>query len=487
MRFLTNMSICMVLWMFVCMADICPAQAQSAARVSVEKMSVRNIDDKVIVRLRLVLDSLEVASNHALELRPLITDGENIREMNPLVVAGRRQSIVYQRMNREGMLVRRDEGEMQQVDYADTLDYEAWMDGADFMLAEDLCGCGGNPLEQNKLILQKLDFDTSVYELEPVLAFAVPRVEAVKHREESGRAFLDFPVNQTEIYPEYRRNTAELDKIRKTIELVENDTNTTITHIVIHGYASPEGSFANNRRLAQGRAEALKRYVCRLYSFRDTVFTVRSTPEDWQGLQRWVEQSHLKEREEILKIIASPVDEDEKNVLLQRIGDGSVYAYLLRQVYPSLRHSDYTVHYTVRPFSEEEARRLLKTRPQLLSLNEMYLVAQGYDFGSECFKEVFDIAVRLFPEDETANLNAALVAVSEHNYIRATRYIEKAGNSPEAIHARGVLCLVKGEYGQAEKFLLQAKKLGVRQAEENLEQLRLKLENNRKTGNMSDY
>jgi hypothetical protein len=37
----------------------------------------------------------------------------------------------------------------------------------------------------------------------------------------------------------------------------------------------------------------------------------------------------------------------------------------------------------------------------------MYLVAQTYEPGSPEFNEVFDIAVRLFPDDETANLNAA--------------------------------------------------------------------------------
>lgn len=448
-------------------------------RLQTRNVQVTRSEGKVYVRFSLMLDEVEVASNRALRLTPALVSGDSVRALAPVTVAGRRQAIMHERRHRGGQLVRRDKGRPQSVEYADAVDYEDWMNGARLVVAEDLCGCGGSPLEQRQLPVRDLCFEVAVYEVTPVLAFAAPRVEAVKHREESGQAFLDFPVNQTVIYPEYRRNVAELEKIRKTVELVRNDSNTTITHIDIHGYASPEGSYANNRRLAQGRAEALQQYVRGQYAFSDTVFSVKSTPEDWQGLQRWVEQSQLDRRDEVLGIIGASIDEDAKNARLQQLGDGSTYRYLLQQVYPALRHSDYTVHYTVRPFSVEEARRLLRTRPQLLSLDEMYRVAQTYEPGSHDFNEVFDIAVRLFPEDETANLNAALVAVGERNYGRAARYLERAGDSPEAVHARGILCLVNGEYDKAETLLRQAEQQGVKQAADNLEQLRLKRENDR--------
>lgn len=44
------------------------------------------------------------------------------------------------------------------------------------------------------------------YVVKPAVAFVSPAVEAVKNRAEEGRAYLDFPVNQTRIYPDYRRN-----------------------------------------------------------------------------------------------------------------------------------------------------------------------------------------------------------------------------------------------------------------------------------------
>lgn len=484
MRLIKKLSVCMVLFSSSCLCSTVALSMEDNFWIQTRNIQVMRSEDKAHIRFSLLLDSLEIASNRSIKLTPALVSGDSVCALTPVVVAGRRQAIVFERCHRDGKLVRREKGRAQSVEYAASADYKDWMNGSRLVVAADLCGCGGSLLKQHQYQVQELCFEVPDYEVVPVLAFAAPRVEAVKHREESGRAFLDFPVNKTVIHPEYRRNLAELEKIRKTVELVRNDSNTTITHISIHGYASPEGSYDNNRRLAQGRAEALRQYVCEQYAFSDTIFTVQSTPEDWQGLLQWVEQSQLKYRKEMLEIINSSLDEDTKNSRLQRLGDGKTYRYLLQQVYPALRHSDYTVHYTVRPFSVEDTRRLLRTRPQLLSLDEMYRLAQTYEAGSDDFNEVFDIAVRLFPEDETANLNAMLVAISERNYERAALYSQRAGDSPEAVHARGILCLVIGEYKEAENLLRQAEQLGIKQASENLEQLRLKQENNLRQGSM---
>lgn len=449
-------------------------EAPAAGRVTADRLSVRKVGGEVEVNFTLHLDSLEVKSNRIVRLTPALVQGDSVRALASVTVAGRRQHIVYRRKHHEGMLVKRAADAPQAFPYADHTSYSDWMDGAQLVLAADLCGCGGSVLSQEYTPLSRLSFTQKPYTVQPALAFMQPCVEAVKHREEHGQAFLDFPVNETVIYPDYRDNARELEKILATINVVKNDSNTRITHISIHGYASPEGSYVNNRRLAQGRAEALKQFVCRQYRFDEQLFTVQSTPEDWVGLQQQVEASNLEDRRVILDVIALNLEEDAKNSRLQRIGGGQAYAYLLKHIYPSLRHSDYTVSYTVRAFSVEEARQLLHTRPQLLSQEEMFRIAATYPAGSPEFNDVFDVAVRLFPDDEVANLNAALVCISEGNYSRAGRYLQKAGGSAQAIHARGVLLLMTGQYDEAEPLLKQAEAAGITQATVNLESLQKK-------------
>ncbi len=79
------------------------------------------------------------------------------------------------------------------------------------------------------------------------------------------------------------------------------------------------------------------------------------------------------------------------------------------------------VNYEVRDFSVEEAKEIIKTRPQNLSLNEMFLVANTYPTGSE-FIDVFETAVRMYPQSEIANINAATAALSRNELVSAERY-----------------------------------------------------------------
>ncbi|WP_290539969.1 DUF3868 domain-containing protein [Alistipes sp.] len=446
------------------------------AEVKVEDLSVVKSGNSLEIGFNLQVEGPKLHTNRSMKFTPVLVNGDSMMTFPAVRLASRRQYITGKRRGQEGILLNARKLESA-VPYEAATTFRPWMEGAQLSLAQDFCGCGDDILAQERKPLKKLMFEIPVYELHPLLVFVKPRAEAVKHREESGSAYLDFPVNEVIIRPEYRGNAHELEKIMGTIDLVKNDTCTRITHINIHGFASPEGSFSRNKVLAQGRAEALKNYVLEQYGFSEDLFTVQSTPEDWAGLRRHVAASSLVRRVEILGIIDSEHPEDEKSRLLEELDGRKSYLFLLKNVYPSLRHSDYTVQYVVRPFSVEEGKRILKTRPQLLSLNEMYLIAQTYEPGSEEFKEVFDIAVRLYPDDRTANLNAANIALAEGALERAARHLAKAGTSPEAVHAEGVYHLLKGDCAKAEGLLLRAEREGVRQAAGNLEMLEKKREN----------
>ena len=72
----------------------------------------------------------------------------------------------------------------------------------------------------------------------------------------------------------------------------------------------------------------------------------------------------------------------------------------------------------------------MQTQPQKLSLNEFYLVAQTYEPGSVEFNDVFETAVRMYPNDEIANLNAANSAMQRKDVENAKRYLQKGEIHP---------------------------------------------------------
>ena len=339
-----------------------------------------------------------------------------------------------------------------------------------------MCGCGkeeqGAPLVMADKVLTRPD---KRYEVQPTLAYISPEAETVKHRAEVGTAYLDFQVGKYAILPDFRNNAVELAKIDNTISTVVNDKNITLEGIILKGFASPEGSYKSNTVLAGNRVKALSEYIRKKHDFKPELFTLDNGSEDWEGLKAKVEADRsVPSREAVLAIINSNDDPDKKDARLAALDGGVPYRYVLKNIYPSLRRSDYRVAYQVRFFTVEEGREIIKTRPQQLSLSEMFAVANSYEIGSKEYNEVFEIAVRMYSDDPVTNLNAANIALSKNDLDAARTYLAKAGNSPEAIHAHGVLNLLDGNLDEAGKLLEQAKAAGVKEAAANLDELRKK-------------
>jgi hypothetical protein len=316
----------------------------------------------------------------------------------------------------------------------------------------------------------------------PELIYLRPEHEVVKMREISGSAFIDFPVSKIVIYPSYRNNEVELAKITGTIDSVKNDKDITIKSVFIKGHASPESPYSNNTYLAKGRTEALKEYVENLYHFGEGFIKTDYEPEDWAGLERYVEASSLPHKKEILAAIRSNREPDNKEWFIKSRWKED-YKFLLENCYPALRHSDYTIEYEVKSYVDPaEIEKVLHVAPQNLSLEEFYVLAQTYESGSDEFNDLFETAVRMYPNDLVANYNAANSAILRKDYRRALRFLEKAGDLPEAVYARGALEVYMEDYEAAKPFLKEANKLGITKAETVLTEI----SKDRNTYRMSD-
>lgn len=457
------------------------AQKNEEAHVVVRQQLVERVDSSLVVSMIIDLSQTEVASGKSLVYTPVIERGDSVVALPPLFVNGRSRHILYERSGRnpqdDGEFeLRRRNGKEQTFDYYARVPFRKWMEKSEVSLITDLCGCGWESLQNDKDPLFPINMAQPIV-LKPMLAYVVPQAEQVKARSIEGSAFLDFPVNKITIYPDYRKNPSELQKIRETIDKVRNDKYATITEVHIKGYASPEGSYSNNAYLAENRAKALLNYVQGLYHFQNARFTVDFEPEDWVGLERMVNESSLEGKDEILAIINAdtPSDWDQREWKLKEVNGGKDYRIILRDIYPALRHSDYTVKYTIRNFTVDEAKELIYTDPKQLSLNEMFQVAQTFEPGSERYNEIFEIAVRMYPDDPVSNLNAAVTAIGTKRLDAARRYLTKAADVPEKKLAEASLLMLEGNLDEAEALLKQLENTSVaEQAAENLKQIAAK-------------
>ena len=463
------------LYSLLALLPLVPVAADEVKRLpggaEVSSVDIRKQRDSVVIRMNLNLSGMEVGRNRSIVVTPLFyAEGEE--EWLPAIeVMGRTRYLYYQR-NEESLyadspytIIKKDKNATQQVGYQVSVPYRKWMDRASLVVAEDTCQCG-EVSKGNSILLAQADLVFT-----PRLAYISPQAETRKARALSGEAYLDFPVNKTVIYPEYRRNTAELAKIRATIDTIRTDKDFSITRISLKGYASPEGRYAANVRLSEGRTDALKDYLMSEYGFEASLFRTNAGAENWEGLRKYVAQSGLADKEAILAIIDSEEEPDAKEQRIRREHAAS-YRILLQDCYPALRRTDYTVDYVIRGFNVEEAKEVIKTRPQNLSLQEMFAVAQTYQPGSEEFNYVFDVAVRLYPADPIANLNAANALLERKEAAQALKFLDKAGDTPQADNARGVAMILLERYDEAEQYLHRAARAGVSEASENLKYIR---------------
>lgn len=427
---------------------------------------------EVKVSFDIDLTNLKIKGNRLYLLSPYLKTSKDSKKLPSIEISGRRRYIYNMRngqqtaSNTTQESLRRKNHTEQTVSYLTTVPWQEWMNNAVLEISEGTCGCHNTLLSGRNEIICQLDLIPH-----PHFAWETPAVEMPKIRQETRSARLDFPVNKTGIYPDYLNNPEELKKITSAIDHIKNDQDITITGITIKGFASPEGSYALNTRLAKDRSENFKEYLRKLYHFQDSICSVEYEPEDWQGLQKMVEASDMEYRDQILEIIQKETDPEARNFQLMALHIGRPYHYMLKNFFPALRHIDYSIQYNVRGFQIEEAQKILKQQPEKLSLHELYAIAKTYEPGTQEYNEVFKIALQMFPETPAANLNAANVAIDKGDYQAAHSYLAKAGDSPLAIHARGVLAMMEKDYPTAKDFLLKAKARNVTEAVYNLTEL----------------
>lgn len=444
--------------------------------VSIKNFNMNREGKYLTVEMNLDINKLNVDANRAVVLTPRLINGTDSLDLPSVGIYGRRRYYYYVRngigcISGENETVYRTSDKPNSVAYNDLTEYKDWMDGATLKFHRSDWGCCHEILVEYEGVLgchREAFF--------PELIFVQPEAEIMKSRSLSGSAYIDFPVDQTVIYPDYRRNADELGKIQATIDSVRSDKDVTITSVWLKGFASPESPYKHNTELAVGRTAALKKHIGQLYSFADNIIQTDYEPEDWAGLRRYVEQSNIDHRAEILALIDSDMEPDAKEAKIKRTYPEE-YRFMLQNFYPALRHTDYRIDYNIRTFSEvEEIKRIMAEQPQKLSLNEFYLVAGKYEPGTDEFTDVFQTAVRMFPNDETANLNAANAAIRRDDFGTARRYLDKAGNSAEAVYARGALAVREGDYDTARRYLGKAKEMGLEQAGTTLDELNERLQ-----------
>ncbi|MBO5053094.1 MAG: DUF3868 domain-containing protein [Muribaculaceae bacterium] len=454
--------------------------AKTAGNIDVRDIKVARVGENLNLTANIVLDDIHLSANKQLFITPLIESGENNSVIMPTVlVNGRNMHIAYQRGTIKRIVARYDvidevkraNGKSQTIIYDAKTQLQPWMldPSATVKFTVDSCGCGQ---------LAGTVVTPEVYiDLNPIesmhLAFITPAVTDLPVAIHEGKARVQFEVDKTELHivpytcanGQRIDNRSQLAIINDSIKYALSDPNVEIASINICGYASPESPYTHNDYLATNRSRALSEYIGRQYNLPQDRVTYNAVPENWEEFRDQVLESRditPQQRADLLELIDRPAygpsDYDAKE---RELKTSPKFAELYRskilpQWFPRLRATKFTISTRLKPHSDQELARIIEKTPRLMSLNQMFRVARLYPEGSDEFNKVIDTALRYYADNPVANLNAAVAAIKVKDYDAARKYLEKAGNSPEADNARGILATALHDFDMAKRYFEQA-------------------------------
>ena len=179
--------------------------------------------------------------------------------------------------------------------------------------------------------------DTLRYHISSMLSFADTTTRYItkiieKYAVVNDRNYLSFRVNDTRIIDTLGDNAAQLARIESLMEELVEQREFHVDSIVLTASASPEGSYAQNERLAlkQRLGQRFGRQV-------DTLLAVRWVAEDWEVLARLIAADNtIAEREAILGLLRTVGNPDRREAELRRRFPKQ-YRDIRERLYPLLR------------------------------------------------------------------------------------------------------------------------------------------------------
>ena len=458
-------------------------QIKATPAVKVDKAA-----GQVSLALDINLDDLRVGSNDLIILTPRIAqpDGSYEQVLEPIyIVGGTRDKALDRQLSfghtpdyyataRPQSITRRQNGLPQTIRYSVTLPYDKGMRGAVLSIDEWLTGCADCDRGTATMTLLTPFVKAEPYRPTYVPTYIVPAAEPVKNRADKYSATIAFRLDKDNIDRNYKQNAAVLDDVDSKVRSVIDNKDITLTGMTVEGWASPEGKAQYNKALSERRAKSFADYLSRTHGIKRSDMTIAGRGEDWAGVERLVRESDLSYKADLQQIIDN-YSGDARDPKVRALNGGAPFRELVSDagLYAKVRRTDYAFRYTVRGFNLEEARERIKTNPKLLSLNEMYLVADSYSIGSKEYDEAFRIAAKYFPDEPIALVNAAAAKLTAGRVSEAVTLLDKASdNRAQALNNRGIALALTGKYDEAEKCFTEAIAKGDKRAADNLAELR---------------
>lgn len=279
-------------------------------------------------------------------------------------------------------------------------------------------------------------------------------------RAQKTEANIKFLVNQANLRKSELKNGSVKEFVDMLKKINADREGLNLKNVEVAAYASPEGGFSFNDKLAGKRQTASQAYVdkqLKAAKLGDASVDAHYTAQDWDGFKRLVQASNIQDKDVILRVLEMYKDPAEREQQIRNMSEG--FRELADGILPELRRSRLIINYETVGRSDEQIKEQYKADATKLSPDELLYAATLTNDANE--KEaIYKKAAELYDKDYRAFNNLAVMAFNKGDENTAKQYVQQAfaknKKAPEGYANLALIDLHNGRVAEAENNLSKA-------------------------------
>lgn len=280
------------------------------------------------------------------------------------------------------------------------------------------------------------------------------RVKAKKQE-----ANIKFLINQANLRKSELKNNSVGEFVKLLKEINKDREGLNLQNVEIQAYASPEGGFKFNDKLANKRQNVSEKYVRKEMKSAGVEGNLDAhyTAQDWEGFQQLVQASDIQDKDVILRVLSMYKDPQEREQQIRNMSEG--FRELADAILPELRRSRLIIHYETIGRNDEQIKAQYNEDAAKLSADELLYYATLEEDAAKK-EEIYTKTAQLYTNDYRPLNNLAVMAFNRGDEAKAkellAQAITKSNNAAEANATLGLIALKNGNVAEAENLIAKA-------------------------------
>ena len=280
------------------------------------------------------------------------------------------------------------------------------------------------------------------------------RVKAKKQE-----ANIKFLINQANLRKSELKNNSVGEFVKLLKEINKDREGLNLQNVEIQAYASPEGGFKFNDKLANKRQNVSEKYVRKEMKSAGVEGNLDAhyTAQDWEGFQQLVQASNIQDKDVILRVLSMYKDPQEREQQIRNMSEG--FRELADAILPELRRSRLIIHYATIGRNDEQIKAQYNEDAAKLSADELLYYATLEEDAAKK-EEIYAKTAQLYTNDYRPLNNQAVMAFNRGDEAKAkellAQAITKSNNAAEANATLGLIALKNGNVAEAENLIAKA-------------------------------